>query len=35
MVDDLKKFLKDPAFTTPCNPEDSDFLFDPDEYQKD
>ena len=35
MEEDLKKFLKDPAFTTSCRPEDSDFLFDPDDYHKD
>ena len=35
MEDDLKKFFKDPAFTTPCKPEDSNFLFDPDDYHKD
>jgi hypothetical protein len=35
MEEDLKKFLKDPAFTTSCKPEDSDFLFDPDDYHKD
>ena len=35
MEDDLKKFLKDPAFTSICKPEDSDFIFDPDDYHKD